>query len=775
MSNVEYKQSTVEKKSPQENISQGENLEKRIIEEQKAEKWVNVSLHQLEGKQVETETIQKADQLKNEIDKNKYENLPLQTYNEIVKWTELEQRMLKVLAHPDFENYPEMKWKSPEQRAEYLFRKINVAISRFYARKFGINVDSPVPEYLHKVIVPATEWFLMDILRGGQENNIQFLWELWKMNIESFSALFNGVRNFSQKFSGVYSQAKKLMMVSDFLSLPQQRWILDKLKNPYDFYQKLMKNPVWDQENLDIRTLNISEFSLQDLQQNSEEPENGQAQLAQGLEMIRSSIGWIQMVDSNPNTVKKLLWIVGIADTFFQKTDVINTALLNSLDKFWGIETTLQSFWLDVFESLKSSKLVKGVFDFVLGLLWFSWWLDGVQRWWRRREIEKNLNPSKREFISDVMKNYSEKKEKSDFSQQIVNQFKVKIKEQDTFKLNLDMETLKGSLLEKLNSADQLNVAVLDAMPSKSFFVERVKNSEWNEQLQIKSDFFSSQELKQKFIDEYFQIVLPKILGNDSFIKKIQGSDDLAFALTSGIAINVDTVVLGMKADALLSSEFFETKDLSLDPNKEGNKQNAIKKESWSGVVEFKELNGYDGNLMMLNQVKGLSIADQPVFKKKVEEVSQGLGINPNWLMTVMFKESGLDSKIQNKSTRATWFIQFMPDTAKALGTTVEELKNLSPLSQLDYVEKFYEMNSKKDYSSFKELYLQTFFPAARKYMDDPNYVFETRGVSRYQIAKQNPGIAPKGSTEITMRDFDNYIAGIVDKNVPEEFKSQFV
>ncbi len=770
---MEYKQSTVEKKSPQENISQGENLEKRIIEEQKAEKWVNVSLHQLEGKQVETETIQKADQLKNEIDKNKYENLPLQTYNEIVKWTELEQRMLKVLAHPDFENYPEMKWKSPEQRAEYLFRKINVAISRFYARKFGINVDSPVPEYFHKVIVPATEWFLMDILRGGQENNIQFLWELWKMNIESFSALFNGIRNFSQKFSGVYSQAKKLMMVSDFLSLPQQRWILDKLKNPYDFYQKLMKNPVWDQENLDIRTLNISEFSLQDLQQNSEEPENGQAQLAQGLEMIRLSIGWIQMVDSNPNTVKKLLWIVGIADTFFQKTDVINTALLNSLDKFWGIETTLQSFWLDVFESLKSSKLVKGVFDFVLGLLWFSWWLDGVQRWWRRREIEKNLNPSKREFISDVMKNYSEKKEKSDFSQQIVNQFKVKIKEQDTFKLNLDMETLKGSLLEKLNSADQLNVAVLDAMPSKSFFVERVKNSEWKEQLQIKSEFFSSQELKQKFIDEYFQIVLPKILGNDSFIKKIQGSDDLAFALTSGIAINVDTVVLGMKADALLPSEFFETKDLSLDPNKEGNKQNAIKKENWSGVVEFKELKGYDGNLMMLNQVKGLSIADQPVFKKKVEEVSQGLGINPNWLMTVMFKESGLDSKIQNKSTRATWFIQFMPDTAKALGTTVEELKNLSPLSQLDYVEKFYQ--GKKDYSSFKELYLQTFFPAARKYMDDPNYVFETRGVSRYQIAKQNPGIAPKGSTEITMRDFDNYIAGIVDKNVPEEFKSQFV
>ena len=767
---MEYKQSTVKEKTPQEKFFQGENLEKRIIEEEN-----NVALYQLEGERVKNDTIQKTDQLKNEIDESKYENLPLQTYNEIVKWTELEQRMLKVLAHPDFENYPEMKGKSPEQRAEYLFRKINVAISRFYARKFGINVDSPVPEYLYKVIVPATEWFLMDILRGGQENNIQFLWELWKMNVESFSALFNGVRNFSQKFSGVYSQAKKLMMVSDFLSLPQQRWILDKLKNPYDFYQKLMKNPVWDQENLDIRTLNINMFSLQDLQQNSEEPENGQAQLAQGLEMIRSSIGWIQMVDSNPNTVKKLLWIVDSSDKFFEKTEVVNKKLFDAMDKFGSIERTLQSFWLDIFETLNNSKLVKWVLNFVFWLLWFSWWLDGVQRWWRRREIEKNLNPSKREFISDVMKNYSEKKEKSDFSQQIVNQFKVKIKEQDMSKLNLDMETLKGSLLEKLNSADQLNVAVLDAMPSKSFFVERVKNSEWKEQLQIKSDFFFSQELKQKFIDEYFQIVLPKILGNDSFIRKIKSSDDLVFALTSGIAINVDTVVLGMKADALLPSEFFETKDLSLDPNKEDNKQNATKKESWSGVVEFKELKGYDGNLMMLNQVKGLSIADQSVFKKKVEEISQGLGINPNWLMVVMFKESGLDSKSQNKSTRATWFIQFMPDTAKALGTTVEELKNLSPLSQLDYVEKFYEMNSKIGYSSLKDLYLTTFFPVARKYMDDPNYVFETKKISREQVAKNNPGIALKWATRITMKDFDDYIAGLVDKNVPEEFKSQFV
>lgn len=757
MSNVEYKQSTVEKKSPQENISQ-------------VEAWTKGALYQLEREQVGTDTTEKANQLKNEIDKSKYENLPLQTYNEIVKWTELEQRMLKVLAHPDFENYPEMKGKSPEQRAEYLFRKINVAISRFYARKFGINIESPVPEYLHKVIVPATEWFLMDVLRGGQENNIQFLWELWKMNVESFSALFNGVRNFSQKFSGVYSQAKKLMMVSDFLSLPQQRWILDKLKNPYDFYQKLMKNPIWDKENLDIRTLNISMFSLQDLQHSSEELQNEQAQLAQGLAMIRSSIGWIQMVDSNPNTVKKLLWIVESSDKFFEKTEVVNKKLFDAMDKFGSIERTLQSFWLDIFEALNNSKLVKWVLNFVFWLLWFSWWLDGVQRWWRRREIEKNLNPSKRAFISDVMKNYSEKKEKSDFSQQIVNQFKVKIKELDMAKLNLDMETLKGSLLEKLNSADQLNVAVLDAMPSKSFFVERVKNSEWKEQLKIKSDFFSSQELKQKFIDEYFQIVLPKILGNDSFIKKIKSSDDLAFALTSGIAINVDTVVLGMKADALLPSEFFETKVVP-----DENKQEALeKKDNETGLVEHKELKGYDGKLMRLDEVKGLAKIDLPSFQKKVEDISKDLEINPNWLMTVMFKESGLDSTASNKSW-AAGLIQFMPKTLQSMKITRKELLAMSPLMQLDYVKKFYEKN--KGYNSLKDLYLEAFFPAARKHSDNPDYVFESPSewLSAEKIAKANPGIAPKWATRITMKDFDNYVAKIVDNNVPEGFQSQFV
>ena len=81
MSNVENKQSTVENNSPQEKQTQL----KRIVEEKRTKRSVYADLNKIEVGQATTETIQKTDQLKNEIDKSKYENLPLQTYNEIVK------------------------------------------------------------------------------------------------------------------------------------------------------------------------------------------------------------------------------------------------------------------------------------------------------------------------------------------------------------------------------------------------------------------------------------------------------------------------------------------------------------------------------------------------------------------------------------------------------------------------------------------------------------------------------------------------------------------
>lgn len=124
-------------------------------------------------------------------------------------------------------------------------------------------------------------------------------------------------------------------------------------------------------------------------------------------------------------------------------------------------------------------------------------------------------------------------------------------------------------------------------------------------------------------------------------------------------------------------------------------------------------------------------------FVIKVREVSNRLGIDPNWLMAIMYTESArtFSPSIQN-SIGATGLIQFMPSTARGLGTTTTELKNMSAVEQLDYVEKYLSVYKNK-LKSYVDTYFAIFFPLAIGKPD--NYVLQTSGLSSSLIAKQNP------------------------------------
>ena len=86
-----------------------------------------------------------------------------------------------------------------------------------------------------------------------------------------------------------------------------------------------------------------------------------------------------------------------------------------------------------------------------------------------------------------------------------------------------------------------------------------------------------------------------------------------------------------------------------------------------------------------------------------------------------MNSESGINSKAHNNNGGATGLIQFMPSTAKHFGTTTAALKNMTPIQQMDYVEKYLEKNKKSagfDSShklSAGELYALIFLPARAK------------------------------------------------------------
>lgn len=107
-------------------------------------------------------------------------------------------------------------------------------------------------------------------------------------------------------------------------------------------------------------------------------------------------------------------------------------------------------------------------------------------------------------------------------------------------------------------------------------------------------------------------------------------------------------------------------------------------------------------------------------FLDKTKDISQRIGCDYKDLLAVMNSESGLKSTARNPKGGATGLIQFMPATAKMLGTTTDELRRMSPTQQLDYVEKYFNMVKKNaglqgKQLSGADLYALVFMPGRAK------------------------------------------------------------
>lgn len=81
-------------------------------------------------------------------------------------------------------------------------------------------------------------------------------------------------------------------------------------------------------------------------------------------------------------------------------------------------------------------------------------------------------------------------------------------------------------------------------------------------------------------------------------------------------------------------------------------------------------------------------------FEQRLAEVSRNLGIDPNWLLNVIGVETGgtFDPAAHNRNGDASGLIQFMPKTARHLGTDVDSIRKMSATAQLDLVQKYFEM-----------------------------------------------------------------------------------
>ena len=101
-----------------------------------------------------------------------------------------------------------------------------------------------------------------------------------------------------------------------------------------------------------------------------------------------------------------------------------------------------------------------------------------------------------------------------------------------------------------------------------------------------------------------------------------------------------------------------------------------------------------------------------PEFKAKVLDISNQLQMNPDDIMAIMAFESGLNPTAVNPSSGATGLIQFMPSTARGLGTSTDALKKMSGVDQLDYVDKYFQ-GYKGKIQNVQDAYMAVFMPIA--------------------------------------------------------------
>lgn len=95
--------------------------------------------------------------------------------------------------------------------------------------------------------------------------------------------------------------------------------------------------------------------------------------------------------------------------------------------------------------------------------------------------------------------------------------------------------------------------------------------------------------------------------------------------------------------------------------------------------------------------------------------IADDLEVSPDFLMSCIAFETGetFSPKIKNAAgSGATGLIQFMPTTAKGLGTSVEKLAAMSATKQLDYVKKYFK-RFKGKLSTLEDVYLAILYPAA--------------------------------------------------------------
>lgn len=163
--------------------------------------------------------------------------------------------------------------------------------------------------------------------------------------------------------------------------------------------------------------------------------------------------------------------------------------------------------------------------------------------------------------------------------------------------------------------------------------------------------------------------------------------------------------------------------------------------------------------------VPGLYEHTTPAFRAKLVRIGRELGVDPNYLAGIISIESNrtFDPATLNPITKAHGgLIGFAKDTAKLLGTTLDDLRAMNPVAHLDYVKAFYDRFPVKGKAHLlntpTRLYMATFMP---EHVYKPgDFVIATPGSKIYD---QNPGLDANRDGKLTPDDVGSILINVLD------------
>jgi hypothetical protein len=158
-------------------------------------------------------------------------------------------------------------------------------------------------------------------------------------------------------------------------------------------------------------------------------------------------------------------------------------------------------------------------------------------------------------------------------------------------------------------------------------------------------------------------------------------------------------------------------------------------------------------------------------FTTGVTQLAKKYDIPEDYLYAVMGFETGgtFSPSMRNKAgSGATGLIQFMPETAKGLGTTTDALSKMTRTEQLKYVDKYFGGTLNKG-GSLSDVYMSVLFPAAVGKPED-FVLFGKGAMSGYTgIAyDQNKGLDSNKDGSVTKKE----AANMVTKYLPSGSRS---